>query len=440
MDLSGLSMHQAPPFRAVYRFFLTAPVFIATAGIYLAFGNNSVFDTHISSQLAGFVHLVTLGFLTMVMLGALMQMMPVMVGAIIPRPILFSSLVYYPFTIGLLLLVAGFITNAYGVELLWLLLTSFVLLFFSIGLYVITILSRLLGFKVKSPVLTNLKLVVLSLGAAASVGLILVYGKITGNFFAFEPGMLSLHLYWALAGWVFSLINVVSFQIVPMFYVTPEYPLYMKKYSVPLIFTTGILFTFSWVIPETYVTLYKTLVGVVWAVVALYFSTFTLIRLSKRKRKLPDYTLLFWKLSMTMLALVSLFWIIDTIHPLIAREKFFLISGILFLVGFAVSLVNAMMYKIIPFLSWFHPAGKGAMDTPNMKEMLPDKKIKIQFMVFFAALVFLLLSIFYPAWFLKISGSLFIISSVLLWLNLVACVKVYKKYYKKAENQNSQNG
>jgi len=439
MDLSGLSMHQAPPFRAVYRFFLTAPLFISAAGIYLAVGGTALFDTHISSLLAGFVHLVTLGFLTMVMFGAIMQMMPVMVGAIIPRPLLFSSLVYIPFTLGLLFLVSGFIANIFDLVLPGLFFAAFVLLFFSIGLYITTILSRLFGFKVKSLILMNLKLVVISLIFAAGAGLLLVYGRISGNFFAFEPGMLSLHLYWVMAGWVFSLINVVSFQIVPMFYVTPEYPVHMKKFNIPVIFLTGLLFSFAWVIPEPFVELYKTLVGVVWALSAFYFSVFTLSRLSNRKRKLPDNTLLFWKLSMVMLVLVSLLWLFDTAYPVISREKFFLVSGILFLVGFAVSLVNAMMYKIIPFLSWFHPAGKGIMDTPNMKEMLPDKKIRLQFIIYFAALLFLLLSVFYPALFLLPAGTLFIISGILLWMNLYGCVKVYKVFYEKKQNMNIPN-
>jgi len=39
-------------------------------------------------------------------------------------------------------------------------------------------------------------------------------------------------------------------------------------------------------------------------------------------------------------------------HPL--PDAWLLLAGLLFLIGFAVSVVTGMLYKIVPFLAWFH--------------------------------------------------------------------------------------
>ena len=47
-----------------------------------------------------------------------------------------------------------------------------------------------------------------------------------------------------------------------------------------------------------------------------------------------------------------------------------------FLLGFAMSLIQGMLYKIIPFLVWFHLFRGGAIaikvGVPNMKEIIPE--------------------------------------------------------------------
>jgi hypothetical protein len=49
------------------------------------------------------------------------------------------------------------------------------------------------------------------------------------------------------------------------------------------------------------------------------------------------------------------------------------LSAVLFLLGFAMSLMHGMLYKIVPFLVWFHLFRGGAKGgVPNMKEIIPE--------------------------------------------------------------------
>ncbi len=54
-------------------------------------------------------HMLTLGFMMEVMLGALIQMLPVVAGANLAKPLLLARIVHGGLTLGVLLLAAGFL-------------------------------------------------------------------------------------------------------------------------------------------------------------------------------------------------------------------------------------------------------------------------------------------------------------------------------------------
>lgn len=85
---AGLAPEQGPPFTAPLRFFLTAPWFLVAAGLLAAFDPGWT-EGPLSPTALALTHLLTLGFLGMVMLGALTQMLPVLAGAPMPgiRPV-----------------------------------------------------------------------------------------------------------------------------------------------------------------------------------------------------------------------------------------------------------------------------------------------------------------------------------------------------------------
>ena len=82
---TGLSFEQAPPFSLPLRFFLTAPLFLLAAAVLIVLAPDALASRWTPQALA-LTHALTLGFLAMVMLGALMQMLPVVAGSPCLRP------------------------------------------------------------------------------------------------------------------------------------------------------------------------------------------------------------------------------------------------------------------------------------------------------------------------------------------------------------------
>lgn len=107
----GLSLDQAPPISVPFRFFLTAPIFAILIGVLFLVYPAEVITNRFSNETIAIVHLFTLGVLSMIIFGAMQQMMPVLAGAPIKRARLFATIVHSSLTIGTLCFALKFLFN-----------------------------------------------------------------------------------------------------------------------------------------------------------------------------------------------------------------------------------------------------------------------------------------------------------------------------------------
>lgn len=117
-----LAFENAPPLTAPLRFFLTAPLFGLLAGLLIAVEGADIFASRWMPGALAATHLMTVGFMLQVMLGALIQILPVVAGANIKQPVWIARLVHAGLTAGALLLAAGLLV---GMPLLLVVALSF---------------------------------------------------------------------------------------------------------------------------------------------------------------------------------------------------------------------------------------------------------------------------------------------------------------------------
>jgi len=108
MRSSGLSLDQAPPEDIPFRFFLTAPVFGLLAGSLILYRGVLVFSSSWHFETIALTHLITLGWVMMIMMGAFYQLVPVLAGGQVPW-IALSRAVHFFMIIGILALAGGLI-------------------------------------------------------------------------------------------------------------------------------------------------------------------------------------------------------------------------------------------------------------------------------------------------------------------------------------------
>ena len=429
MNTGNLSLSQAPPYWSVVIYFLTAPFFSFLFSLLMLSKGSIVFVTFYNYPLIAFVHLITIGFLSMVMIGAIMQMMPVIGGAVISRPVFFSSIIYILLFLGVLSILIYFLTlqNVFA-------LFAILFLYSSLTFFSVVSLYKVLPLFFSNDSMRSFALSLLSLMILVLLGVIMLYKRVSGFSFNMLPGLLNLHIAWAFSGWIFLLVVGVSIQVIPMFYVTPEYPNIIKKWLPALVFMLLILYSSGHFVPKNFYGAWSQTLIFMFSFFFGSFSLFTLIQLNRRKRKLPDYSLWFWRTSMISLFVFSITLIVYPFQGN-SSSKWTIGLPLLFIAGFAYTLVNGMLYKIVPFLTWFHLSNRGIFNIPTMKGVVTDGQIKIQFyfhLSFLVLIAFAILSAHRIAFYLAFIFLL--ISSLILFVNLFSGAMVYHKIVKRGTN------
>jgi hypothetical protein len=271
-----------------------------------------------------------------------------------------------------------------------------------------------------------IRLSVLMLAATVLLGLTLLSNYVFGWWLQEREMLVNLHLTWGLLGWVGLLVVGLAYQVVPMFQLTPHYPVKMVRWLAGLLFVLLLVLAFT--------TQSSTLQFVAQAMLAAGFATFALTTLwlqSQRQRKLPDVTLNFWRVGMISLLLAIGLWLAAQTFPALDNsEGYGLLLGMLMIVGFAMSVINGMLYKIVPFLVWFHlqsRRGANGQKVPNVRKILPESSTRRQMWLHFAALASLITSVYFPTIFTYPAALLIGASNFLLLLNIISASRIYRR-------------
>lgn len=424
MTQTGLAFEQAPPLSVPFRFFLTAPAFGALAGLLLMWQGPEAFSSRWSPAALALTHLLVLGFITMTMTGALMQMLPVLAGSPIPRPRLAAWGVHLPLTAGALLLPAGFLTNHREV-----LLAALALLAAALGLLALVLVRCLAAAPARSATVSGMRHAVIGLAVAASLGVVLALRRAGMDLFP-AVELTPLHVAWGLLGWVLPLVMAVAYQVVPMFQLTPAYPPRLARWLTPALIAGLALWSWAALRPAAPAPLAALL-----AFMCALFATLTLRLQSLRRRGRRDYTLHFWRLAMVSLTVASLLWATLPLLPEPFGETTETVIGALALAGAGLSAITGMIYKIVPFLAWFHlqSLAAGRWRIPNMREALPESGMRRQFACHCAALVTLAAGIAWPEHLARVAGVALAVSSALLARNLARTGRLYRDTRVKVE-------
>jgi hypothetical protein len=107
VDFNGLSIDQAPPISAPLRFFLTAPIFGLIAGILILFSDTQTLMSRFSIDSIIVTHTITIGIFSFIMLGALIQMLPVLASTKITKVKLVTTISHIFLVFGLLTMIFG---------------------------------------------------------------------------------------------------------------------------------------------------------------------------------------------------------------------------------------------------------------------------------------------------------------------------------------------
>ncbi|MFZ6771313.1 hypothetical protein ACO0LB_01220 [Undibacterium sp. SXout7W] len=420
-----LNYELAPSPATVFGCLLPAPWLGMVAGLLLVFvplsTSLSGLPDRFSPLTLALTHVLVLGMLTPVMIGALFQLMPVVAGQtvraarwIAPFVALGSALIASGLAIGFLKgQRLGFILAAVLAVMLY-------------GAVILALATTAWRITVTDATTRTLRYIPIAFAAVIAFGVTLA-GNLVGWWHIDLMSVLNLHVAWGLYGWIAALVAGVASTVVPMFWQTRR-PDARWQRSLPAIFLFPLCFAS---LPSLWLAALSCACLLMWG-----FGLLALRALWRAKRRF-DPAWIMWLVStcswllaaaMTMLmSVTSAYFPTYLPQSLTACMPWWI--GVLSLVGGAVLPVNAMLGKIIPFLVFLHlrrqiPSGRR---VPTMQAVLPPQRLRWQAWLVLSALCLLLVLPVAPAMFAPIAGIVFAMSQAYMGSLLLLTLLRYRK-------------
>lgn len=338
------------------------------------------------------VHLVTIGWLTLLMFGALFQFVPVITGRNLPSQHLpFVTLIGVE--LGLALMIAGFVALGHGAGTAVLLPVGGVLVLVSLLVGGAALLVPLLA---KRPrplsanfVLAGLGFLVLTLAIGVCFACALTIPASRQYLAPLLAGGLEYHVLAGLGGW-FTLTAIgVSYELLPMFMLAPHergalgtavFSLGTAGFAVAIV--AGLAGVFSevvWIATLEQIAR----VGIVIAM-ALYLADVARMYRDRRRKKIELHN----RAAIGAFASLGIAVLLGIAG--VATGKLAAVAPgvvVLLLLGWLSGLGLAQLYKIIPFLSWLHHYGSrlGRGPVPRVQDLVNEPRSVALFVLYFAA-------------------------------------------------------
>jgi hypothetical protein len=363
---------------------------VAALGL-MALGLGYPFEDLMAPRTLVVVHLVAIGWLSLLMLGALLQFLPVLVGRELAWPKL-PPIVLALLVAGLTLLLLGFLALD-GLPLASpdLLPIGGLLLLLGFCLAAAMLLATLLRAKTFPLPAGHVALALISLLVTAMLGETLasvLAGLVGGEFsVALVSDGVALHAAFGLGGWLTLAAIGVSYRLLSMFLIAPE-----RKGRLTLaVFWSGVI-ALAVLVGALFVLLASNapwswglaLAGLAATLATCAYLVDMAALYRSRRRAGIELHLSGAKVAMAMLGLGACLMA----FALWSGKQSALAAAIhLLALGWLGGLGLAMLYKIIPFLTWlecFAPQ-MGRMVTPRVQDLVRENRAAPLFVLYFVA-------------------------------------------------------
>lgn len=361
----SISKDFAPPLKLIAPFFHFGVIFYLLSMLALLFFESTF--SYLQMDVAGWVHLFLLGFVMMIIFGAMAQLIPVVLEtghAVVD--------VYY---VILPLLGLGTVVMVFGFWLMPALLPY--------GGLLVLVAMLIFAFE-NIATLKKTEIRTLTVDTVAWSNGYLLLGILTGFAIALGlsgdlninvPLMLKAHVYAVLGGYVVLTIIGLSLILIPMFSLAHGFDEKAINTAFKLVITgVGIVFAGALIGQE-----WLMMIGYAINTVGIFFYMWQIYIIAKLTvRKELDVwakSMIFAFVSLVFSIVLGLLYFVTEMENMLHASVWFL------LLGFVSSFITGHLYKIVPFLVWFERYAPlvGKEKVPMLHEMYSKQGASIMF-------------------------------------------------------------
>jgi hypothetical protein len=401
----------APPFKLIAPYFIIGVIFYVISSMFALSINPSELSIH-SPDLLSWTHLFLLGFVMMIIFGAMAQLIPVTleVGHF---SVEFYYIIYPLLLIGTILMAVGFTISSsllpYGGIIVLLSMFIFLAEIF-LTMKKVTEFSNV----VKSILVSNIFLLI---GVIIGIVMALTYaGQIDSNI----EELLKAHVFSVVLGYIVITIMALSLVLLPMFGLSHNFSQKPLNNAV-IIMTIAVSFVIlSSVFSISIIDKIAYLLSII-SLLIYFYQVYLIYKTRARKENDIYIVSLFFAFSTFLISIVlGFFYIFTNYEPLLFAAAWLLFSG------FIAYGIIGHLYKIVPFLVWFEKFSPlvGKQKVPMLADMVPVKDANYQF-VFgaFGVVISTIGLLFMSDEIFKAGASFICIASIFLLKNLLFMIR-----------------
>jgi len=364
------------------------------------------------------IHLFVLGWATMLAMGAVYQLIPVVVQTIVYSERL-GYFHYIIFTTGLAGLLYGFIAS----QINWI----------AIGASAAFVGILSFGWNMYMTLRRAARWNAITISAACSIVYLVLTGlsgMLMGINFATawwidgHDNLFGAHIWMGTIGWFGLLITGFSYKMLPMFYLAHNYST-KPQTIILLLWNAAVIVGAATFLADGSTWLIWFALLILTAAAAVYNVHLLRIRRSRHKRH-PGSGIQ-WSVycSIAFGSLLAVWLAVSVYSPdMLLHEDAIRIAGWLYLSGWVSFTILSYASKIIPFLWWTYRYGKqaGKPGTPLMADMLSDKHVHVSLSAMAAGILLVTIGMLFGSqWMIELAGTALSAGS-LVYISLAALV------------------
>ena len=409
--MEALTKSNATKISVVLPHYVFAALAFLVLNVLLLFSTDAFGGHFFHPKLLTLTHVAALGWATMIIFGALYQLLPV----ILEVPLFSNKLAFITF----FLLASGTILLAFAFwnfQVHWPLhiaACTLVTAFLLFNLNVIFTVRKVKQWAIETDFISTSGIWLFITGV---IGLLMAI-----NFqFPFLPEQhlhyLKLHAHIGMAGWFVLLIIGVGSKLLPMFLLSHHVPTKKLSVSYFLINLGLLLFAADQLFFQTK---FQILYGAMIGSGIVIFGLFVLDAYRKRMRKNQDAGMKQSLLAVVLMALPLIMMVgVSETFPLPEKLRLhlYLVYGISVFMGFLSALILGQTFKTLPFIVWLNRyqdlAGK--MSIPQPKDLYSEKMVQLQNFVYAVGFIILIIgTALFQRETILLGGSLMVLTAVL---------------------------
>jgi hypothetical protein len=426
--MNGLQTANAPSSKIVIPHFIAGALSFLIVAILLAFSTPELLTAYYNNKLIAITHIIILGWASMMVFGALYQLIPVVYETSLYSEKL-ASITFWLFVISVSLLSYSFWIGSYTVILMY----ASTLMFSSLLLFIINL--HLTYKKTKKPNIQSkfINTGIYWLAATELLGLIIALNFKYDYLSKTHLHYLKIHAHLGLIGWFLLLIIGAASILIPMFMISHNLNQKKLNYSYYFINIGLLAVSIDWLFIHTKYFIY--LYWILFTIGIGFFLSYVYDSYKKRLRRKLDiglkYTMI--AISLLILPIILALYLINQGANTALSLRMSIFYGLSILFGIISMLIFGQTYKTLPFIVWLekYQAHIGKFKTPLPRELYSEKIAVYQFYLYLAAISLMAIGIiFNQETILIIGNTLLIIVAILNVFNIFKMV-LHKQQLKK---------